>query len=116
FARAQDIARIVWRRSDREPPEPVVQRSPVRARFGGLAVDLPPGAFLQASAEGEAALAGFVARHAEGRVLELFAGAGTFTLPLAAQGRPVLAFEGDATLVEALASAARQGGLAGRVR
>ena len=116
FARAQDIARIVWRRSDREPPEPVVQRRPVRACFGGVAVELPPGAFLQASAEGEAALTGFATRHAEGRVLELFAGAGTFTLPLAAQGRLVLAFEGDAALVEALAAAARRGGLAGRVR
>ena len=116
FAEAEDIARIVWRRSDSEEPQPIVQRRPVRAIFGGIAVDLPPGAFLQASAIGEAALVEFVRQRATGRVVELFAGAGTFTLPLAATGRHVAAIEGNAAMAAALSAVARRSELVDRLR
>lgn len=110
FGESCGIARVTWRRADGDEPEPMLQRGPVRARFGGIAVDLPPGAFLQASASGEAALADFVQRSVSGRIVELFAGSGTFTLPLAAAGHNVTAFEGDATMVRALSAAARGAG------
>src|SRR5690606_19603148 len=111
FAREEDIARITWRRSDLEPPEPIIQQAPVRASFGGVAVDLPPGSFLQASAVGEAALTEFVTTWAEDGTTELFAGAGTFTLPLAAAGRQVRAYEGNGAMAAALGAAIRRAGL-----
>ncbi|HZF93694.1 MAG TPA: class I SAM-dependent RNA methyltransferase, partial [Allosphingosinicella sp.] len=82
---------------------------PVTVTLGGVAVPLPHGAFLQATAEGEASLVAAV-REAVGPariVADLFAGLGTFALAL--DGR-ILAAEGarDAALV--LKAAAGQAG------
>lgn len=123
FARDAGIARIGWqqmtkgRRSAQEAPETVVEFSPVRVRFGGVPVTLPPLAFLQASKEGERALVALVTGMlAEGlNIADLYAGAGTFTLPLA-PNRHVAAFDGAANLIAALDSAARAGGLGPRVK
>lgn len=75
----------------------------------GLATVVPPaGAFLQATIEGEAALLAAV-RDALGpqkRVVDLFAGVGTFTLPLATEAE-VHAVEGDPAMIAALDRAAR---------
>lgn len=62
---------------------------------GGVAVPLPAGAFLQATADGEAALSAAVAEAVgdAGTVVDLFAGLGTFALPLSACAK-VLAVEG----------------------
>lgn len=74
----------------------------------GLAVPLPPGAFVQASAEAERAMQALVvagvgsARH----VADLFSGLGTFTLPLARRAE-VHAVDGDPALLETLARASR---------
>ena len=64
----------------------------------------PPGAFLQASPEGEAAIAGVVeaAVGAAFPLADLFCGIGTFALRLAAGGA-IHAIDGDAGLVAALA-------------
>lgn len=82
---------------------------PVTVSLGGVAVPLPPGAFLQATADGEAALVDAV-RRAVGPariVADLFAGLGTFALSL--EGR-VLAVEGARDAALALkAGAARVG-------
>jgi 23S rRNA (uracil1939-C5)-methyltransferase len=108
FAESSDIARLSWRRSASSPPEPVAARRPVHIGFGGVAVPIEPGAFLQASAEGEAALVDAVlAAVGDARkVADLFAGLGTFTFPLARRGA-VHAVEGDASAMAALSSAAR---------
>jgi 23S rRNA (uracil1939-C5)-methyltransferase len=68
----------------------------------------PPGAFLQATAEGEAALLAAVkqALGPQKRVVDLFSGIGTFTLPLA-ETMEVHAVEGDAAMTKALDLAAR---------
>jgi 23S rRNA (uracil1939-C5)-methyltransferase len=75
-------------------------------RLGPATVALPPGAFLQPTAQAEAAMAGFVAEAAAGasRIADLYCGVGTFTFRLA-QVAPVHAadFSGDA--VRALAAA-----------
>ncbi|NHB75977.1 class I SAM-dependent RNA methyltransferase [Rhodobacter calidifons] len=75
----------------------------------GTAIVIPPaGAFLQATQEGEAALLAAV-RQALGpqrRIVDLFSGIGTFTLPLA-QDTEVHAVEGDAAMTLALDLAAR---------
>jgi 23S rRNA (uracil1939-C5)-methyltransferase len=108
FAESSDIARLSWRRSPSSPPEPVAARRPVFVRFGGVAVPIEPGAFLQASVEGEAALVDAVlAGVGDARkIADLFAGLGTFTFPLA-KGAAVHAVEGDATAMATLSSAAR---------
>ncbi|MHA1536061.1 MAG: class I SAM-dependent RNA methyltransferase, partial [Alphaproteobacteria bacterium] len=56
FAETHDLARISRQHAKSGPPETIAQRRAPMASFGGIPVALPPGAFLQASAEGEAAL------------------------------------------------------------
>ena len=91
-----------------------LQRRTPRMFFGKVEVALPPGAFLQPSALGEAALVRAVTTLLKGRkrIADLYAGCGTFTFALAA-GAKLHAVEGDAAAHEALAAAAR--GLGGRV-
>ncbi len=71
--------------------------------FDGVTVNPPPGAFLQASRAGEAALLGVV-RAAVGdarKIADLFSGCGTFALPLARESS-VFAVDSDSLAVEAL--------------
>ncbi len=77
-------------------------RAPVH-RLGRAEVTPPPGAFLQATRPGEAALQAAVARALAGstRVVDLYAGCGTFTLPLA-EGAAVHAVEGAGAMLAAL--------------
>ncbi len=97
LAQRHRLARLVWR------DEPVVTLHPPVQRFGTADVVPPPGAFLQATSEGEAALVAAVRRGVgdAARVVDLFAGCGTFALPLAA-GAEVHAVEGDAAMLAAL--------------
>lgn len=101
-----DIARISWRQDPRQKAELILQRKPVIAQMGPLAVELPPGAFLQPSAAGEKALVDDVlaAMPAHGHFADLFAGCGTFSGPLLARGR-VDAFESDEAAAGALGKA-----------
>jgi 23S rRNA (uracil1939-C5)-methyltransferase len=75
--------------------------------IGRARVTLPPGAFLQATEAGEAALAERVLGAAAGakRIADLFSGVGTFALRLA-ESAPVTAFDADEPAVAALARAA----------
>ena len=96
------IARLTW------GDEPVYADAAPVLRFGPARVAPPPGAFLQATPEGEAALVAAVTEALEGatRIADLFAGAGTFALPLARRAA-VHAVEGEAALLAALDHAAR---------
>ena len=79
--------------------------------LGRVAVPFPPGAFLQATAEGEAALL-MAVREAVGsatKIADLFAGLGTFALPLS-EAAQVHAVEGARDAVLALAQAGRRAG------
>src|SRR5262249_19890355 len=108
FAAGADLARITWR-VDRAAPDPIAIRRPARIAFAGAAGDLPPGAFLQPTVAGEAVLVAAVRQALSGcrRVADLYAGCGTFTFPLAREGR-VHAVEGDAEAIDALAGASRR--------
>ena len=79
-----------------EPKKPVVM-------FGGVAVAVPPGAFLQATQAAEQAMADIVGKHLSRakKVTDLFAGCGSFALRLAAKSE-VHAVEGDAAALAAL--------------
>ncbi len=83
--------------------ELVVQNVQPRIVIGRAQVPLPPGAFLQATAQGEAALARLVIAHVAKakRVADLFAGIGTFALRLA-EGARVFAADSEASAIEAL--------------
>jgi 23S rRNA (uracil1939-C5)-methyltransferase len=108
FADAVDLARLSWR-SPATGLDPVACRRPPAVSFAGATVELPPGAFLQPSAAGEAALAALVTAAVDGadRVADLYAGCGSFSFPLA-QSAAVHAVEGDAAAVQALSAAVRR--------
>jgi 23S rRNA (uracil1939-C5)-methyltransferase len=118
FAREAGLSRLSWSRAG-ETAEPIAVLAQPTIRFGAATVPLPPGAFLQATEEGEAAIVGAVMAALAGlregaRVADLYAGCGTLTFPLAARFR-VLAAEGDAAAVAALRKGANNAGLSGRV-
>lgn len=91
------LARLTW------DDEPLGMEQPPTQRFGVARVCPPPGAFLQATPEGEAALVSAVREAVGGarRIVDLFAGAGTFSLPLAT-GAEVHAVEGEREMMQAL--------------
>ncbi|MBM3604124.1 MAG: class I SAM-dependent RNA methyltransferase [Alphaproteobacteria bacterium] len=101
LAEEGDLARLDW------DGQTITRRRPALP-MGRAQVVPPPGAFLQATAEGEAALLAAVrqgvgsARH----IADLFSGCGTFSLPLA-EGARVHAVEGLAAPLAALDSAWR---------
>lgn len=118
FAKTHALPRL----SVAEPkqgPEPILILETPVLRFAGVDVTPPPGCFLQASAEGEAAivasmLAGLPKLKAKSRIIELYSGCGTLSFPLVQHAR-VEAYEGDEAAVYAADKAARVSGLAGRV-
>ena len=97
------LARLTWE------GEVIAMRAPPHQVFGPARVVPPPGAFLQATADGEAALVGAVAEvvGSAAKVIDLFAGCGTFALPLARHAE-VWAVEGDRDMIDALDQGWRQ--------
>nr|WP_124085602.1 class I SAM-dependent RNA methyltransferase [Pseudogemmobacter humi] len=96
------LARLTWE------GEIVAQSAAPQIAIGPSRVEFPPGAFLQATCQGEAALLA-AAREAIGpakRIADLFCGLGTFALPLAREAE-VHAVEGHPALTAALEKAAR---------
>ena len=84
------------------------RRAAPQIDFDGIAVEPPPGAFLQATLEGETALRRAVTEAIgdAGAVADLFSGCGTFALPMARRAR-VDAFEGDDAMARSLERAYR---------
>ena len=104
FAEVNGLARLSI--DDGIGPETRYEPGPVTVTLGGTAVALPSGAFLQATADGEAALAASV-REAIGdaqRPIDLFAGLGTFALSV---GGKVTAAEAARDVALALMTSAR---------
>jgi 23S rRNA (uracil1939-C5)-methyltransferase len=97
LAEAKGLARVTWNGAA------AVQRDAPAVAIGRARVPLPPGAFLQATVAGQAALTAAVRRATAGarRIADLFAGIGTFALPLA-EAAEVHAVEGYAAMTAAL--------------
>ncbi|MCY4190538.1 MAG: 23S rRNA (uracil(1939)-C(5))-methyltransferase RlmD [Rhodospirillaceae bacterium] len=108
-----DLARVSWAPSRRDEAEILAEARQVRAVCGDIPVDLAPGAFGQATPDGEAALVGFVRQETGGakKAADLFCGFGAFALPLARNGCEVFAVDIDRTAVANLGAAARQAGV-----
>ena len=105
IAHAAGIVRLAW-----DGEVVAAERAPVLT-FGSAPVSPPPGAFLQATREGEAALLTSVweaLEDASGPIIDLFSGVGTFALPLAAV-RDVHAVEGVGEMLAALDHGWRHG-------
>lgn len=96
------FSRLTW------DGETVALRDRPALTMGHATVVPPAGSFLQATQEGEAALLTAVKRALgpQKRIVDLFSGVGTFTLPLA-EAMEVHAVEGDAAMTKALDLAAR---------
>jgi 23S rRNA (uracil1939-C5)-methyltransferase len=90
----------------------IAQCAAPTVRMGKASVTLPPGAFLQATAEGEAVLTRLVTGHTANAksVADLFCGVGPFALRLAERAR-VVAADADEEAVAALRQAAKTPGL-----
>jgi 23S rRNA (uracil1939-C5)-methyltransferase len=110
FARDHGLARLTLDQG--YGPEAFWEPDPVTITLGGVAVDFPAGAFLQATADGEAALMQAARDWLGGctQVADLFAGLGTFSFALA-PGSRVLAAEAARDAHLACRSAARKAGL-----
>jgi 23S rRNA (uracil1939-C5)-methyltransferase len=101
------IARISFTLQDQDDHPRLIYGQDVSIEIAGVRVALPSGAFLQAASAGQAALTQFVCTHAHNhaRILDLYCGLGTFSLPLAQQGSHVTAYEGSDTMIHALHNA-----------
>lgn len=101
IAASQNLARLT------RHGELIAQPRTPTLRIGAATVALPPAAFLQATAEGEAVLARLVLAASAGAkyVADLFCGVGPFALRLAANAR-MLALDDDEAAVAALKRAA----------
>lgn len=97
LAEAHGVARLAW------DDDVIAMRHPPVQQMGRARVISPPGAFLQATRHGQDTLVEEVRRIVGGasRVVDLFAGCGTFTLPLA-ETAEVTALEGDKAMIAAL--------------
>lgn len=89
--------------------DPVLTLAEPVIEIAGVALVPPPGAFLQASAEAEAAMATLVLEHFSGvrRAADLFSGVGTFTLTLARRAA-VHAVESNQAALDAMQAALRR--------
>ena len=110
FARDHGLARLTM--DGGYGPETVWEPEPATISLSGVAVPFPPGAFLQATLDGEQALVGAAREWLEGcaTVADLFAGLGTFAFALAGTQTKVLAVEAarDAHLACNAAASATQ--------
>lgn len=93
FARDQGLARLTL--DSGYGPDTVWEPEPVTVTLSGVAVPFPPGSFLQATEDGEAALVAAAREWLAGcaTVADLFSGLGTFAFALAGAGAKVLAAE-----------------------
>lgn len=110
FARDHGLARLTLDAG--YGPDTVWEPEPVTITLSGVAVPFPPGAFLQATADGEAALVAAAREWLAGcaTVADLFSGLGTFAFALAGPDTKVLAAEAErAAHLACKAAAARTG-------
>lgn len=105
FALAHDLARLSWKSPHGFTP--IASRRAVEIILGEVRVTLPVGHFLQASRAGQQAITDIVLKATSNaaRIIDLYAGCGTYSFPLAARAH-VYAVEGDKAMVQSIQTAA----------
>jgi 23S rRNA (uracil1939-C5)-methyltransferase len=81
--------------------------------FAGIDVELPAGAFLQATKAGQDAITELVVHHLQGcqYIADLYSGCGTYSFALIKQAKRVAAYEGGAEMSAAMNNACVRAGL-----
>ena len=99
FAEHYNVGRIML--DDGKRIIPFIVRTPITMQLGEHKVPLPPRAFLQATKQAQTLMTEFALKHlrTSQKVVDLFAGMGTYTFPLSRFGK-VVAVEGDKHMVE----------------
>ena len=85
FAYANDVARFAWLAAEGDEPEKLVEIAQPVIEIGSKVLPLPMAAFLQASKEAQKVLADLVIKaisDTPSRIVDLFCGIGSFTIPL----------------------------------
>lgn len=109
-AASAKLARLSW------GDDTIYQKRPPVVSFDGFDVAVPPGAFLQATEEVQNFLIESVVSNAQGakKILDLFCGIGTFSLPLSKVGS-VVAADSLGPQVDALNDARNKAGIGDKV-
>ncbi|MFT6556890.1 class I SAM-dependent RNA methyltransferase [Sneathiella sp.] len=108
FAQTAKLSRVALINESDNMLEVIAELKPPLIQIGSDTVAIPPGGFLQATQEGQDALIEMLldALPKDAKVLDLFSGCGSFSLPAVHQAKSVHAVEGDKSLTAALQTAA----------
>lgn len=107
FATENGLARLSWRTSERAEAEPLVVLHVPTLAVGNFTLKPPAGVFLQPSVEGQDALTQAVTEYVgkSKKVMDLFCGAGTFSLSLLQKKRIVKGADNAPSALSALREA-----------
>ncbi len=110
FANEHKLSRVSWYDKTSAIEEIICALKPTEILMGGIPVPLSSGGFLQATQEGQESLIGLTMDQLEPdtRILDLFAGCGSFSLPATQKVSSVVAVENEAGLVSSLTHAANK--------
>ena len=115
MSQREKLAGILWERN--AGPFKVFQEEPFTLDCGGVHVSLPERAFIQATDQGQEAIAGIIQEETADStaVIDLYSGCGAYSFPLAKAGHVVRAVEGDRDMVHAMQQAIESNGLDDRI-
>ena len=107
FAAENGLARLSWRMSERAEPEPLAVLHTPELKVGEFTLKPPAGVFLQPSVEGRDTLTQAVVDYVgkAKKVMDLFCGAGTFSLPLLQKKRVIKGADNAPFALQALREA-----------
>lgn len=110
FAQANKLCRICWHDESEKLLEQISAIHPAEIKIGSKKGLLPPGGFLQATLDGQETLIKLMQETLPEniRILDLFSGCGSFSLPAAHTAKAVHAVEGDEELIFALQNASNK--------
>lgn len=116
LALREDVARVALLTRGEGAPVTLAGET-VYADFSGVRAVIPPGAFLQATAAGAAAIADFIADALQeaDTLADLYCGCGPYALPAAKAGKRVVAYEGSSFQTEALKRSAAEAGVSDNI-